>query len=407
MRHHRVWPKDSWHFNVDVPACLGVRAGDTIHLGGQVALDPEGNLRKPGDLLAQTTLCMEENERVLAQWGASLDDLVKLVVFYVDGGNDDGAGVVRAIEKRFTGANRPVLTLVPMNELAFPGMMAEIEGYAMRTPDGRAMARTTATAEGIGGWSAAFPHAVRCGEMILTGSVRAIDAGGKPIDGGDIVKQSERAMETLGGLLGRFGADLDDAVKINIYYVGKGASKEEWRKAAEVRARYFNEPGPAATGIPVPRLYPAGALTEIEVMAMLGTDGKRLPRSHVWPLGHWDWPIHLPYKHGLKCGGRIFVGGQVSMDRHATILHPGDLVTQTKVAMENIAKVLAGFGATLDDVTKVNCFYVGGAGQETLMKSALTRFSYYTRPGPCSTGVPLPSLAYDGMMTEIEVVAMV
>jgi len=54
----------------------------------------------------------------------------------------------------------------------------------------------------------------------------------------------------------------------------------------------------------------------------------------------------------------------------------------------------------------VNCFYVGGAGQETLMKSAQTRFAHYTPPGPCSTGVPLPALAIERMATEIEVVAM-
>ncbi|MSP82161.1 MAG: RidA family protein [Alphaproteobacteria bacterium] len=406
MKQHRVWPKECWRFNVDVPASLGVRAGDTIHLGGQVALDTKGELRKPGDLLGQTVLTMEENERVLAAYGASLDDLVKLVVFYVDDGRDDGKGVVKEIEKRFKGANRPVLTLVPMNELAFPKMMVEIEGYAMRTPDGKAMGRQVVNAKDVGGAGGDFPMALRCGEMIYTGSVRAVDRSGKGLHSGNIVKQSELAMETINALLGQFGADLDDGVKINIYYVGKGSNKEEWRKAAEVRARYFDEPGPAATGIPVPRLHPEGVLTEIEVMAMLGTDGKRLPRSHVWPLNHWDWPIHLPYKHGLKCGNRIFVGGQVSMDRQATILHPNELVTQTKVSMENIAKVLAGFSANLDDVVKVNCFYVGGAGQETLMQSAQTRFSFYTPPGPCSTGVPLPSLAYDGMVTEIEVVAM-
>jgi enamine deaminase RidA (YjgF/YER057c/UK114 family) len=144
----------------------------------------------------------------------------------------------------------------------------------------------------------------------------------------------------------------------------------------------------------------------MEVMAMLGTDGRRLPRRHAWPEGHWDWPIHLPYKHGLKCGSRIFVGGQVALDPQANVLAPDDLVEQTKIGMENIRKVLAVFGATLDDVTKVNCFYVGGAGQDTLMRSAQTRFAHYTPPGPCSTGVPLPALAIERMVTEIEVVAM-
>ncbi len=399
MKQQRVWPADSWHFSVPVKASLGVRAGDTIHVGGQVALDTKGTLRAPGNLLKQTEICMDEVERVLAAYGASLDDMVKLVVFYVDQG-DDGRRMLAAIAKRFTGANRPVMTTVAMDALAFPGMRVEIEGYAMRTPAGKAMARKVSGA-------APWPNAVRCGEMIFTGGTRALDAKGKARHPGDGVAQSKIVMESLGEALGALGAGFDDAVKFNIYYLGKGGSKEEWRQTAVVRASYFNEPGPAATGIPVPRHYPAGVVTEMELMAMLGTDGARLPREHVWPKGHWDWPIHLPYKHGLKCGNRIFVGGQVSMDAKATILDPGDLVKQTRTSMANIAKVLAGFGASLDDVTKVNCFYVGGASEKTLMASAQTRFAFYQAPGPCSTGVPLPSLAYDTMVTEIEVVAMV
>jgi enamine deaminase RidA (YjgF/YER057c/UK114 family) len=407
MKQHRVWPAESWHFSVPVGASLGVRAGDTIHVGGQVTLDPKGNLRAPGDLLGQTTIAMAEVSRVFEAYGASLDDMVKMVVFYVDQG-DDGARMVEAIDRCFTGTNRPVLSLIAMDALAFPGMRVEIEGYAMRTPDGKPMARTVLDPPGMWRWPAgAFPHGIRCGEMIYTGAQRALDAKGKPIAPGDIVAQTRIAMDNLGTVLAVCGADHNDAVKINIYYAGKGASKAEWQKPAIIRAGYFTEPGPAATGIPVPRVHPAGALTEIEIMAMLGTDGKRLPREHVWPKDHWDWPFHLPYKHGLKCRDRIFVGGQVSMDTQATIIDPGDLVKQTKRSMENIRTVLAGFGATLDDVTKVNCFYVGGASEKTLMDSARARFSFYKAPGPCSTGVPLPSLAYDGMVTEIEVVAMV
>lgn len=407
MKQHRVWPAESWHFSVPVGASLGVRAGDTIHVGGQVTLDTKGKLRASGDLIGQTTLAMEEVARVLAAYGATLDDMVKMVVFYVDEG-DDGTRMVEAIDRCFTGPNRPVLSLVPMDALAYPGMRVEIEGYAMRTPDGQPMARTVANPKGFWRWPGGrFPHGVRCGEMIFTGAQRALDADGRPMAPGDIVAQSRIVMENLGKVLGAFGATHDDGVKFNIYYAGKGGSKEEWKESAVIRASYFTEPGPAATGIPVPRIHPAGARIEMELMAMLGADGKRLPREHVWPEGHWDWPIHLPYKHGLKCRNRIFVGGQVSMDSQATIIDPNELVKQTRRSMENIRTVLAGFGASLDDVTKVNCFYVGGASEKTLMDSAQTRFSFYTPPGPCSTGVPLPSLAYDGMVTEIEIVAMV
>jgi enamine deaminase RidA (YjgF/YER057c/UK114 family) len=338
--------------------------------------------------------------------------MVKMVVFYVDDagkdGGDDGTAMLRTIERRFTGANRPVLTLLPMAALAFPGMMVEIEGYAMRTPDGKAMARAVSNPEGMWRWrEGPFPHGVRCGEMIFTGCQKALDASGRVLDPGDSVAQSHTVMRNLQAVLGAFGADCDDAVKVNNYYLGTGGSKSEWQKPVLARASYYSEPGPAATGIPLARLYPARLQIQMEIMAMRGSDGSRLPKQHVWPEGHWDWPVHLPFKHGVKCGNRIFVGGQVSMDPKATIIDPGDLVKQTKTAMANIAKVLALFGASLDDVTKVNCFYVGGASETTLMQSAQTRFAHYTPPGPCSTGVPLPALAYERMMTEIEVVAVV
>ena len=37
-------------------------------------------------------------------------------------------------------------------------------------------------------------------------------------------------------------------------------------------------------------------------------------RSFVWPDGHWDWPEHLAYQHGVRAGEMIFVGGQVDKD---------------------------------------------------------------------------------------------
>jgi enamine deaminase RidA (YjgF/YER057c/UK114 family) len=122
-------------------------------------------------------------------------------------------------------------------------------------------------------------------------------------------------------------------------------------------------------------------------------------REYSWPEGHWDWPIKLPYKHGVKAGNMIFVGGQVALDEQGNVLHPGDIVRQTEIAMENIRRVLAEFGATLDDVVK--------GTKEEWEVAAKIRASYFKEPGPAATGIPLPTLAYEGMMTEIEVIAMV
>jgi enamine deaminase RidA (YjgF/YER057c/UK114 family) len=84
MKQHRVWPEDSWHFSVPATASLGVRCGDTIHVGGQVALSTTGEVRHSGDLLRQTRIAMEEVARVLAAYGDTPDDMVKMVAFYVD-----------------------------------------------------------------------------------------------------------------------------------------------------------------------------------------------------------------------------------------------------------------------------------------------------------------------------------
>ena len=33
--------------------------------------------------------------------------------------------------------------------------------------------------------------------------------------------------------------------------------------------------------------------------------------------------------------------------------------------------------------------------------------SFFAEPGPAATGIPVPALAYEGLMVEIEVIAMV
>jgi enamine deaminase RidA (YjgF/YER057c/UK114 family) len=131
-----------------------------------------------------------------------------------------------------------------------------------------------------------------------------------------------------------------------------------------------------------------------------------LPKSHSWPDGHWDWPIHLPYKHGVRCGKMVFLGGQVALTPQGVVMEPGDLVAQTKISMAMIRRVLEAHGLGFDDVVKVNAYYEGGASADQLHANLEIRSSCFTEPGPTTTGIPLPALAYDKMMVEIEIVAM-
>ena len=172
-----------------------------------------------------------------------------------------------------------------------------------------------------------------------------------------------------------------------------------------IRAAHFTDPGPAATGIALQSFARPGLMTKIAVTA--GAGSCKAPRKYAWPKDHWDWTEPLPYKHGNRFGNLIHLGGQVALDQHAQVLHPDNMVEQTRLAMQNIASVLAEFGATLDDVVKVTTFYQGSASASALHENLLIRSGSYNKPGPATSGIPVTNLVYESMVVEIEVIAIV
>ena len=102
----------------------------------------------------------------------------------------------------------------------------------------------------------------------------------------------------------------------------------------------------------------------------------------------------------------MFLGGQVSIDKKGRAVHPDDLSRQTHQAMVHIGTILEELGASYDDVCKVTTVYHGDCGADALNANLPIRSSYFPNPGPASTGVPLPELAYDSMMIEIDIFAM-
>ena len=115
--------------------------------------------------------------------------------------------------------------------------------------------------------------------------------------------------------------------------------------------------------------------------------------DHSWPAGHWDWPIHVSHKHGLRAGPMIFLGGQVDLDSKGTVLHQGDLDTQTDAVMANIGKVLAEFGCGMGDLVKLVAYYVNdGSVDETAFLTRVAK-SLPKGVGPVVSAVPLPALA--------------
>lgn len=399
------FPEGHWNWPVQLTHKHGVRHGEMIYTGGQVDLDHKGRVQNPDELEPQVHNSMDYLRIVLEDLGSSLEDLVKLVVFYVGDALDEWR--IQEMIAEILGDNaRPVLNLVPMQELCYPHMRCEIEGVAMAGVKSGSSSRRCHHLEDMPKLHSAFSHVVHCGDMIFTSDISTLQADGSVEQAGDLFGQTQTMMERLMKCLAVVGAESDDVCQLNLFYVDS-TSAEDWEAPALIRAGFFTEPGPAATGVPVMKFAQDGLCTKIFVTAMRGEDGEKLEKSYSWPDGHWDWTVHLPYKHGNKCGRMIHMGGQVSIDQNANVIDPNDMVAQTKTAMNYIKDVLAEFGATLDDVIKVRTFYQGEASAEALHENLLIRSNSYTEQGPATTGIPVPCLVYPSMVIEIEIIAMV
>lgn len=400
-----VWPKGHWSWPIKVTHKHGLRHGPFCFVGGQVDLDPKGKTLHPNDLHAQIDAVMAHIQTVLGQLGADLDDVCKIVMFYVNNGEVNERDALMRVRRHFKSAVPPAMMPVPLPTLAYPGMCVEIEVIAMRGENGERLPRTPSNPKGHWDWP--FSHGVRCGEMIWVAGQMPVDASGKVLSPGKPVEQAQANIENVRKVLAGFGATLDDVCRLNTFYVGHGTA-EDWSRAARIRGNAFKWPGPGGTGVPVPRLFPEGLTLRQEACAMLGIDGTHLPRLAVRPPDpHWDWPIPVNFQQGVKCGNMIFVGGQISAKGVGEPVHGGDMVKQTKVCMQLIRDVLTSYGAKMDDIVKVNTFYKGGASYDQLHKNLAVRSACFKDPGPTTTGIPLEALGMEDIEIEVEAYAIV
>lgn len=377
-----------------------------MFVGGQSDLDPAGAVLHAGDLLAQADACMAHVAKVVATLGGKAADVVKLNVFYVGRDLDDEVALMRRIRTHVRSPIPPVISLVRLPRLSYPGLMAVIDAVAIDDSDGRAP-RIAARPEGHWPWpeGAEFSHGIRCGELAFVSAQSARDASGAVVARDDIVGQAERTIANIDRVLRSMGADLDDVVKLNSWFVGFGTD-EDWRRAARVRSEAFTYPGPGATGVPVPEPYPDGALIRQDCWAMRGTDGARLPWSLSWPKGHWDWPIRVTFQQGVRVGNLVFLGGQYACDTAGKAQAVDDAPAQARITMDFIANILAGFGATMDDLVMTKCFYKSDGTPESLHANLAIRSGRFHDPACPTTNVALKTMGLEGLTLEIEGIAV-
>jgi 2-iminobutanoate/2-iminopropanoate deaminase len=106
-----------------------VKVGDTIYLSGQVSHDDKGNIVGLRDMEAQMRQAWANVEKVLAHYGATIDNVVDEVLFVTDM-EAAFAAAVKIRPEVFRGRPLVASTLVQIQRLALPELMIEIKCIA-------------------------------------------------------------------------------------------------------------------------------------------------------------------------------------------------------------------------------------------------------------------------------------
>ena len=115
------------------------------------------------------------------------------------------------------------------------------------------------------------------------------------------------------------------------------------------------------------------------------------------------------YTHVVTAtGGKmVFIAGQVAWDVKGEIVGKGDLRAQATQAYTNLKAALAAAGATTADVVKMSTYVVNFKSADLPVVREVRSQFFPQENLPASTLVGVQALAVDGLLIEVEVIAMV
>ena len=127
-------PAQHWDWPSPTPYSQGLRCDPWLFVGGQAALDEDGNVVGAGNRAEQTELVIRYVAHVLGAAGACFDDVLKLNTYYCHSVGAEASQGGAEARSRSCSRPGPALSDVPVDELAYPGMLVEIEAVAAIGP---------------------------------------------------------------------------------------------------------------------------------------------------------------------------------------------------------------------------------------------------------------------------------
>ena len=106
------------------------------------------------------------------------------------------------------------------------------------------------------------------------------------------------------------------------------------------------------------------------------------------------------YSQAVKCGGTVYLSGQIPLDPASMQLVGGDMAAQIRRVFDNLAAVAEAAGGSLKDVAKLNVF-LPDLGHFALVNEIMAE--YFSEPYPARAAVGVASLP-KGAQVEMDAV---
>ena len=105
---------------------------------------------------------------------------------------------------------------------------------------------------------------------------------------------------------------------------------------------------------------------------------------------------------GHIVGNLVFLSGQASINQEREIVGIGDIDAQITQAMANVERALKAAGSGIDRIFKITIYLT----DIDFFSSVLAmRERYFSAPWPADTTVVVNSLALEGLLVELDVIA--
>lgn len=116
-----------------------------------------------------------------------------------------------------------------------------------------------------------------------------------------------------------------------------------------------------------------------------------------------SWEKDFGVTQGYSINGTIYISGQFSHDMEGNFVGEGDIEAQTRQTLENLDRVLAGFGVARANIAELEVYLTHP--QEHFQQCVALYKEYVGEHRPAVTLVGVSGLAFPHQLIEIRAVA--